>query len=158
MRLAALAALLLAAAPAPAQDDVAALQARIAELEAQTAQDAETIANLRARLAEKPLDPTGAATLNNRIKNQNLELGLLRQSLNRCESDLSAASRRARRRGAADHRGRAPRTQRRAGCAAGKARRGPRRARPQARPEPVALLPLTRLWMGLRSRRRAHGA
>jgi chromosome segregation ATPase len=92
MRLAALAALLLAAAPAPAQDDVAALQARIAELEAQAAQDAETIANLRARLAEKPLDPTGAATLNNRIKNQNLEIGLLRQGLNRCESDLASAA------------------------------------------------------------------
>jgi hypothetical protein len=72
--------LALSPAGAGAQDDGAAsgelarLHARIAELEAEDARKTELIANLRVRLAELPLLETGARTLNNRVRNQILEI------------------------------------------------------------------------------------
>lgn len=84
--------LLLLAVPAAGQDDPA---ARIAELEAEVERLRETVGNLRDRLAEKPLDESGAQLLQNRIRNLILENNQFRRERDVCRGDLRAAERRA---------------------------------------------------------------
>ncbi|MGF1657923.1 MAG: hypothetical protein ACFCUS_00660 [Rubrimonas sp.] len=87
-RLSTIAAVLLAltAAPAPAQEGEAALRARIAELEAQAARDAETIAALRARI-EEGIEQADPGALRGRLQNLTLENQELRSLVSRCETD-----------------------------------------------------------------------
>jgi chromosome segregation ATPase len=73
-------ALSLLAAPALAQDDP---QARIAELEAQVAAQAETIAALEEALAAR-LDETELGTLQARLRNQTLRIATLESDLTSC--------------------------------------------------------------------------
>ena len=92
----------LLAAPAPAQEDAAALRRenvrlrqRIEALEAEDARKTDLIATLRERLSERPIGETEARVLQNRIRNQILEIERLRREHDACETERRSIRREA---------------------------------------------------------------